>query len=519
MATRLYFTSNAFAGPVYPADAGWNDVTQCTTQSSDMSTTPSGDAHYAQTAQKNSAANPHTVLHARFKLALPSGITLQGNVRGQFFAQCPGTLGAMRAISVRVFDSGTGLRANLIQHFPGSLSSDFTGTLTNRNYPPSAAIPTPYVTVSGDVLVVEVGAKWFTAASGAGVTAAIRFGDAGTVDLPVDETTGVAAPEQNGWIEFQDVNIFGNLNPFLMTASGAALVTRPAAPAETPGLHFVDIGTLTHHFWTGVKWDRLFPESLATFADRTKRLTLTAEGADPDALLKAEGFGSVGDLFLQAPNSSGGANVLAIGKWGNIGVAQGQTSDDILMNFQKTDFNNANLVSAINGNLVQTGSGTVRGLSMIAKLQPTAGNASGNTFFFFQPEVNSNATGALTAFHINPRLVGAVTRGDFTGLKFSMSIQQGTYTTWRAAHITGATGGTITTQVGLDIDGITTGTTRRALRTSVTNESTAGDWFTSAAAKGLVTKDGQGTAHYWRWQSASDGTPYIADTGTSAPAA
>jgi hypothetical protein len=60
---------------------------------------PIGDPFFAQTAQKNNVANPHSILHIRYKYSLPTGVLLTGNIRGQHFGQCPLTLG-MRAISV-----------------------------------------------------------------------------------------------------------------------------------------------------------------------------------------------------------------------------------------------------------------------------------------------------------------------------------------------------------------------------------------------------------------------------------
>lgn len=391
MATRLYFTANAFSGPAYPADANWNDITQCTTQSSDMVTTPDGDADFSQTAQKNSAANPHAILHIRYKYALPAGITLQGNIRGQHFGQCPGTTGGMYAISVRVFDSGTTLRANLIQNFPGALASGFTNTLTNRNYPPSTPIATPYTTVAGDVLVVEVGVKWFTPSSGGTVTAAVRFGDQSLapVDLPVDETTGVGAPEQNSWIEFESVDFFGGHDDWLMTTSGP-LATRLAAPSKR-GVHHFDTDNLIETIYGGasVGWKRIAiganggapigteinfqdttdvdvtlvgqnfrwnAQALSAETDRTRYLRLT-DDATQGCLLTAQNTFAANAITFYPPNRVGTSKV-AIGRYGNIAAAAGTLDDFIALSMSRSEINSATTVQGLNCNSSNTGPGT-----------------------------------------------------------------------------------------------------------------------------------------------------------------
>jgi len=184
-------------------------------------------------------------------MALPVGITLTGNMRGQLFGQCYSASRACRALSVRVFN-GLGWKADLIRHFPTVLTSDFATSYKNRYFCPSETITGSYTTVAGDTLVVEAGSAWFTAASGPGVVALIRFGDASVIDLPVDEATIPSAPEQCGWLEFEGVNLYGSPDPYLMTLSGD-ISTRLAAPSMY-GLHFYDRTSGVESIWDGATW-------------------------------------------------------------------------------------------------------------------------------------------------------------------------------------------------------------------------------------------------------------------------
>jgi hypothetical protein len=595
MASRLYFTSNAFAGPVYPPDANWNDVTQCTTQSSDMVNTLSGDAPFSQTAQKNSGANPHSILHIRYRIALPAGILLQGNIRGQHFGQCPGTTGAMRAISVRVFDSGTTLRANLVQHFPAALSSGFTGTLTNRFYPPSVPITTNYTTVAGDVLVVEVGVKWFTASSGGTVTAAIRFGDSGVVDLPVDETTGVAVPEQNSWIEFESVNLFGAHDDWLMTTSGPILSRLPS-PSKR-GVHHFDTDNLIETIYAGsaVGWKRIAisanggapigteinfantedinvslvgqnfqwnAQALSPVSNRTKQLTLTDDVTE-GCLLTADNTFSANSIAFKAPNAT---NTLRVGKYGNISMAGTALSDFTLVNLLKIDYNETSTVRSMNftvantnvgsgGTIVQGAFGTVQAPcnnaagtttnSVIGFAYTLAGGSSGNNNFLGNVigyRVNTITLAHATIGTTVPLVVGfeygsaasplIATRTlitDHMGFRARMGA-----TLFTSAAITTATGFRCeaitqgTNRYGVDIAAFTTGTPavsygvqvgthsvgtiRRALIGGNTVESTANDFLCSTAAKGLITKDAQGTARFWRMYNDVSGATSVGGT-------
>jgi hypothetical protein len=532
MATRLYFTSNAFSGPVYPPDANWNDVTQSTTQSSDMSSTPTGDAPYQQTAQKNSGANPHAILHTRFKLALPTGITLQGTIRGQFFAQCPGTLGGMRAISVRVFDSGTTLRANLLQHFPGVLASGFGNTTQNRNFPPSATITTPYTTVAGDVLVVEIGTQWFTGASGGTVTAAIRFGDAGSVDLPVDETTGVAAPEQNGWLEFESVNLFGKPDPFLLTLSGADNVVRPAAP-DVRGLHFVDIATRSMSFWDGTSWKRLFQESLATLADRTKLLTLSdgngGVGFPGPQLVPGGSWGGTG-IGIFAPS---GTVAFVVGPNGTMG--RGLYSDTDLMRHDSVTINSATRVRGWNlQGLFASGTGGITGVSCTVGDSASAASTNEIVCSEWIPRASSaNANGIIIGVRAQ--------QGSYTGA----SATRGLVRLFEAKSLTSyvnqtipslafysistapIAGGTISGScVGFKQEVIFgLGTTRRGgqfinsveIIANPSGGAAVGRFQVGVFDRGYIYKDNQGAPHFWEMKGLADGTPQILDLGTTQP--
>jgi hypothetical protein len=519
MASRLYFTSNPFSGPTYPADANWNDTSQCTTQSSDMGSLPSGDAFFSQTAQKNSAANPHAILHIRYKFPLPAGLLLQGNIRGQHFGQCPGTLGGMRAVSVRVFDSGTTLRANLVQDFAGALTSGFTGTLTNRNMPPSLPIATPYTTVAGDVLVVEIGSKWFTAAQGGTVTAAIRFGDAGVTDLPVDETTGVGTPEQNGWIEFESVDLFGKHDDWLMTTSGP-LTSRLASPSKR-GVHHFDTDNFIETIFAGVPgWKRIAlispggvavgteiqlanttdidvtltgstftwnAQALSAESDRAKNIVLTNDATN-GALFTASNTWSANAITFFPPNRVGTA-LVAFGKYGN--ASFGTALDDFIglrairsdtsatttvQGFNTSAINNdigASGLAARGGIQNATASATNLGapsstISVVGGAAQATGGAGTTdnfqgTIFGFQATVN-----AFSASVANPILAmyalqtgGLLTRANaatFAGLRCTMPtlVINGSISALYGVLVESQTAGS--TRVGLQVQGAATGT-------------------------------------------------------------
>jgi hypothetical protein len=111
--------------------------------------------------------------------------------------------------------------------------------------------------------------------------------------------------------------------------------------------------------------------------------------------------------------------------------------------------------------------------------------------------------------------------------------------------IAAITGGTLA--YGIQIATHSGGTTRRAVIGGNTFESTANDFLCSTAVKGLICKDAQGTAEYWRvyasvsgttvkdatWTTDADGFASftraasatgsvilnVQDTGTTAPAA
>lgn len=418
MATRLYFTANAFAGPTYPADANWNDTSQSTTQSSDMVTSPDGDADFAQTAQKNSAANPHSILHIRYRYALPAGITLQGNIRGQHLCQDlgGGSGRAIRAISVRVFDSGTTLRANLVQDFPSAIGESFNGTTTNEFFPPSTTIATPYTTVAGDVLVVELGAKWFTAATGGTVVAGIRCGDQSTtpIDLPVDNSTGVGTPEQNGWLEFESVDFFGGHDDWLMTTSGP-LVTRMAAPSKR-GVHHFDTDSFIENIYGGavVGWKRIAiaanggapigteinfqdttdvdvtlagqnfkwnAQALSAETNRANYLRLTDDASFGCMLTAQNGFAQ--NMITLIPPNRVSTNVFIVGRYGNVQSGAATYDETVQFRMSRTDTLNTSTLFGFNidarNNDVGAANIAVKGGTLLATAAMSAAGAPSST--------------------------------------------------------------------------------------------------------------------------------------------
>ena len=266
----------------------------------------------------------------------------------------------------------------------------------------------------------------------------------------------------------------------------------------------------------------VFPEALGTAADRTKTWTVTDSGTEgvmtllntPPSTASTIGNQRVMRIALPGAPANHG---FTINEYGFIGAGDFPVSDSVVMKFRKLDFvAGAGLTAqGIEFSIRNTGLGGVRGINSDCSLQPSDANATAVVGNKFKTSfVNSSATGTMTGAQFVMNSTGAVAKGDILGLQVGVEgIIQGTFTNARWQRISGPSAlATITTEIGLDIDTIVRGTTRRALRTTVTNESTAGDWLTSTAAKGPVMKDAQGTPRFWRWYADTSGTTSVGGT-------
>ena len=323
-------------------------------------------------------------------------------------------------------------------------------------------------------------------------------------------------------------------------------------PAITWGTGFVE-GTATGLIRTDATLQ--YPPALGVTASPiTGLLTLTDDGTE-GALLTASNTYAVNGLALKAPNAT---NTLRVGKYGNLALAGTALSDTALLNFTKSYDESAATPNSINATMTNTNVGTASGaiIGIVANIiasMTTAGASStnpalgtniivtggaiGNNNFrgsiivhraasIAQSQTAGTATVPLMVnFQSGSTATGAfnVTRSAVTDaanfyarsgvLSFSgtltnlygLLVDPLTIGTNRyGVNVAAITGGTVAT--GIEIATHSGGTTRRGLRSGNTNESTTGDWLCSAAARGLLNKDTQGTPEYWR--------TYIDSTGT-----
>jgi hypothetical protein len=119
--------------------------------------------------------------------------------------------------------------------------------------------------------------------------------------------------------------------------------------------------------------------------------------------------------------------------------------------------------------------------------------------------VQRSAVTDYFGFYCNPTVTLALsgTLTNFTGFRCS-AITGGTNR--YGVDIAAFTTGTPTLCYGVRVGTHSVGTTRRAVIGGNTLESTANDFLCSTAAKGLVVKDAQGTAEYWRIYPSVSGT-------------
>jgi hypothetical protein len=308
----------------------------------------------------------------------------------------------------------------------------------------------------------------------------------------------------------------------------------------------------------------IFPSALMPVGT-TKLLTLT-DDATAGALLTADNTFLANAITFVAPNRVT-THAYAVGRYGNIQSGSGSLDDAIQFNMRRIDTNATSILQGLNIAVTNTdiGNGTtpVRGGLISAsgtasslgvpsaalqvlgyEIQATGGAATNNNFqgsviglkanVFVSASTALNPAASLTAL----QTTGTITRsglGDFIGWNAtSPSVLLG-------GSITNEFGGLINTQikgitqrVGVKVVGASLGsaptiaygfwstahsigTTRRSF-VGDNSMLTIGDYLVDNNGTGTVLKDAQGTPHYWRQAVATDGTPYIADIGTTIPA-
>lgn len=301
-----------------------------------------------------------------------------------------------------------------------------------------------------------------------------------------------------------------------------------------------------------------FGESLATASDRTDMVTLT-DDATEGALLAASNAYAVNGLALKAPNAT---NTLRVGKYGNLALAGTALDDTILMRMSKTDYSEINPSTPTGLNLTltntNTGSTAVGGFAaqgfvttvtasmanagvsttniVLGGAITATGGAAGNSRFWgtvrclqLTPNVNSSVTGTsvvlVEGIRVGTAAIGGVVLRsavtDYVGYRMNTpSVTLGsianlygvlcdslTSGSSRISYMAAGAGtGTPTIAYGFRSSSHSVGTTRRGLMSDNSNEATAGDWICSSSSRGLVTKDTQGTARYWRSGNSASGT-------------
>jgi hypothetical protein len=279
----------------------------------------------------------------------------------------------------------------------------------------------------------------------------------------------------------------------------------------------------------------IYPEALGTAAARTKQLVLTASSFD--AVLTATGFGApmgAGEINFVPPGLLAGPGAY-VGVWGNIGAGV-SAGTNTMLTFNKTDFNLAFLpaVYAIKGlisNLYQTVGDSTLGFQIQASAVPSAVAASntvgGELLVAGGSPINDNWTGRLTGIRVTPRATGLTnhTVGDIDSFiangvsggltPFITSVDVPVLTGYRVKDINLITGGTVTDQLGLDVEDQTAGTNIWTARGYQKFECRSSDFIASAAQKGFIAYDG---SDYWRHYVTSSGVPVIVNIGATPPA-
>jgi len=212
----------------------------------------------------------------------------------------------------------------------------------------------------------------------------------------------------------------------------------------------------------------------------------------------------------------GATNALRIGKFGNLAIGGASLADVTLLSLVKTDYSeSSNIPSGWACTLTNKHTGTataaVRGIfGSITATMADAGGVSTNPAIGANLSVtggaltNNNFQGTVRGFQTTLS-VSAATVGTpaalLEGYRVGGSVNRNALTDfvgYRMVTPTVGFSGTITNVYGLLVDSIGTGTNRWTAKGSNKYECASSDFVNTTAGKGLVNKDTQATAEFWR---------------------
>jgi hypothetical protein len=195
--TRLYLPGSGSA-PISPAvESVWEKTS---TYKFPCSRIKSNINFLELSVSEDIATTPYDVLVAQFVSPPLRAQTIAGNVFGQIQVRTSDAAADFcRAIVIKVISSTGYVRGILLSHFPATLSSEFSSTVSqNRHFPPPDTALTPVEVQDGDRIVIEIGLRSFNAVTTA-YYSYFLFGDSAPNDLPDNETT---EDYRNPFVEF-----------------------------------------------------------------------------------------------------------------------------------------------------------------------------------------------------------------------------------------------------------------------------------------------------------------------------
>lgn len=259
MASRFYFHQVDTGISASAKDPNWTlDQRSIANQTLTLLPTSPGDVGFSYLSHAAGGAVPRYTLAAMYRYALPSGLSIVGNMRGELVGgRTIVTTQVSGALAINIRDAAGSLRAKLIQHFPAP-TNDYANAPQGTVFqlPPSTPIiDAGYITVAGDVLFVEIGLGWLVDTGVAGPIPGSKIANpdwaAGT-----DGVAGANPQVNNPWIEFQTTLAAAPpADDYLFTLSGGTS-SRPSAPSK-PGLQYFDTTTNIESIWNGAAWKQM----------------------------------------------------------------------------------------------------------------------------------------------------------------------------------------------------------------------------------------------------------------------
>lgn len=502
-----------------------------------------------------------------FQYTLPAGLLITGNMRGELAGFRNNNANNISlALAVHIRNAGTH-KATLISYFPAA--TNFFGFFPGHvaAFPSTAITDDGYITVAGDILYVELGLGWAVTASTCGITTVFDGNTGNDWAVGANGTPDTNPTVKNPWIEFETTLAAAPAaDDPLATFSASTVTARPFSPSK-PGLHFFARDTNILSIWNGTAWKSMVSSingvggnltfanttdidvtltgstftwnaqalSVQAAAPRTKTIILTDDGTEGATLTCANTF-SVNRLFLRAPNPTDGLRIYPDGGIAIGAARSGTAAVDVA--WVKSE---AAVLQGFDGDIANTGSGAVVGLTYAVQLNPVAANANSCTGLAFTASMGANATGsirgltaAISASAVSSRGDHVVVRGTINSLLSNTSTN---VTVFEGNDCINAVGGTLTNffmynSTNLRIGGTlragyncvgasggssasvynfrglvhSIGTNRFGVWTDNQHYCDDSDFVCGTAAKGLIVKDTQGTPEFWRTYPSVSGT-------------